>query len=168
MSEPRKPALKGDGLIYGLERFQNWVADNWKFLAVLFVVAFVAAYGTQMMRNNAAMEQQGFWELAAKAKTMGEKEAFIASHPKSSAASIVAIQLTREQLDAAEFAKAEATASLFLQNNTEHPHRNLVLFLRGLAREELGKKSEALADVEKVMSDKNLAMLAMAAAERLK
>ena len=168
MSQESKPALKGDGFIYQLECVQNWVSDNWKFLVVLFVVAFVAAYSTQMIHQKSLDEQLTYWEFASKAKTPAEKEAFINQHPDSDAAGILGLQLTREQLDAAEFAKAESTASLFLANHAEHPQRNLALYLRGLAREELGKKSEALADVQKVTSDKTLGLLAMAAAERLK
>ena len=168
MSQETKPALAGEGIIFQLERIQNWIVDHWKFLVLLLAVAFVGAFSTQMIQQKTIDQQIATWELASKAKTTAEKEAFVRQNLGSDAAGIVSLELTRELLDASEYAKAESTASLFLDNHATHLHRPLAYYLRALAREELGKKSEALADLQKVTADKTLGMLAAAAAERLK
>ena len=168
MSQETKPALRGEGILFQLERIQNWIVDHWKFLVLLLGVAFVGAYSTQIIHQKSIDQQLATWELASKAKTTAEKETFVRQNLASNAAGIVSLELTRELLDAVDYAKAETIASLFLDNHAEHVHRPLAYYLRALAREELGKKSEALADIQKVTSDKTLGMLATAAAERLK
>jgi predicted negative regulator of RcsB-dependent stress response len=159
--------VQGDRLIWGLENFTHWVTQNVKFIAALVLIVLVAGYGAQMNRDKQVEAELSLWAEASEAKTPEEKKAFISSNSGANAAQILALELCREELDAGEPAKAESTASLFIEQNESHLYLPLAHLLRGYAREELGKNDAAKADIQEAMKDSRYAALAAQALERL-
>ena len=166
MSEPQE-SVKGDSFILGMERFTHWVSQNVKFLAVLVLTVLVAGYGAQALKDQEVEAQQNFWAEASELKTSEEKQTFINNNPDANAAHILALELCREQLDAANPEAAEATASLFIERNEAHSHLDLAFLLRAYAREELAKNEGAKADLQQVLDNPRYAALAAQALERL-
>lgn len=150
MSAPANAKLNEDSFITFLAKCQIWLSENWKWLVILILVAIGSALITEKRRKDGIAKERTYWDNAAKASTIEQRQKFIKSNSETQAAKLLSLQLTRQLLDEGKFKEALTTVTGFISKNPDSPMVSIALMLQAYAHEELNENDKALESYKKV------------------
>lgn len=150
MSTPANANLKEDSFLTFLAKCQIWLSENWKWLLIMVLVAIGSALISEKRRKDGLAQERTYWDSAAKASTVDQRQKFIKSNADSQAAKLLSLQLTRQLLDDGKYKDALTTVTNFISKNPDSPLVSIALMLQAYAYEELNENDKALESYKKV------------------